>query len=409
MLTGMRVLDLTDERGYLCGCMLSDLGADVIKVEKPGGDRGRRIGPFIGNEPHPERSLYWMAYNRNKRSITLDIASSDGRALFNRLVKGADAVLESFDVGYLESIGLGYDNLKKINSGIILTSISPLGQKGPYHNFKGADIVLMAMGGYMNTCGDPDRPPLRLGFPQADLFGGAQGAAATMMAYYYKLTTGKGQWVDVASRDAVTWTSGGFAFYLLNGIILKRVGHYRVGLSTAAKQRLVWPCKDGWVTFQIYGGKFGAKSNRALIEWMNNEGFATDFQKNMDWERFDMAQVSQEIMDQIEGPIANFFMAHTKSELEQGAMARDIVFYPVSDMEDVDNSPQLRARNYFVEIDHPELGRSITYPGEWAKFSDYHMRFRRAPLIGEHNSEIYQHDLGLMVEELLMFKQAGVI
>ncbi|MGD0856180.1 MAG: CoA transferase [Dehalococcoidia bacterium] len=405
----MRVLDLTDERGYLCGRMLGDLGADVIKIENPAGDSGRRLGPFINNDPHPERSLYWLAYNRNKRGITLNIAAADGKVLLHKLVKTADVVIESFDLGYLDSIGSGYTDLNGLNPRVILTSISPFGQKGPYRHFKHTDIVLMAMGGYMYTCGDPDRAPLRLGFPQADLFGGAHGAVGTMMAYYHQQMTGNGQWVDISSQEALIQTSGGFGFYYLNGIALPRAGEYRVGLSTSAKQRLIWPCKDGWVTFQIFGGKFGGKSNRALVQWMDSEGFADDYGRNLDWDRFDMAQASQEIMDRIEGPIAAFFMAHNKSELEAGALSRDIVFYAVADMEDLNNSAQLKSREFWTEIEHPELGKSITYPGEWAKFSGYHTHFRRAPLIGEHNSNVYVDELGLSIDELVMYRQAGVI
>jgi crotonobetainyl-CoA:carnitine CoA-transferase CaiB-like acyl-CoA transferase len=409
MLGGMKILDLTDDNGYLCGRMLGDLGAEVIKLEKPGGDPGRRLGPFFHDEPDPEKSMYWFAYNINKKGITLDIETADGKDIFRKLVARADAVVESFPPGYMNSIGLDYEELSKINPSIILTSISPFGQNGPYHHFKGTDIVLMAMSGFMYTCGDPDRAPLRIGFPQANLFAGAQASAGTMIAYYHQVSTGVGQLVDISAQEAAAWTSGGFGFPYLLGIVLTRAGQYRVGLSTSAKQRLLWPCKDGWVTFQVYGGKFGGKSNRALVQWMDSEGFATDFQKSLDWANFDMAQVTQEIMTKIEEPIAAFFAAHSKAELETGAIARDIMFYAAADMEDVCNSPQLKARNYWAEVQHPELGTAITYPGQWAKFSDFQMSFSRAPLIGEHNVEIYKRELGMSDGELILYKQAGVI
>jgi benzylsuccinate CoA-transferase BbsE subunit len=409
MLDGMRVLDLADERGYLCGRLLADMGADVIKIEKPCGDHGRRLGPFYHDQADPEKSLYWFAYNLNKRGITLDIETADGKAIFLKLVATADALVESFAPGYLDGLGLGYPVLSKINPRIILTSISPFGQNGPYSNFKGSDIVLMAMGGYMYTCGDPDRPPLRVGFPQADLFGGAEGAAGTMVAYYHQQITGEGQQVDVSTQDAVTWTSGGHGFWALNGIILGRAGSYRAGLSSMARQRQLWKCKDGDVTFQIYGGKFGAKSNRALIKWMDSKGYASDFQKSMDWDNFDMSQLTQDIMDKIEQPIATFFLAHSKNELEEESIKRDIMFYPVSDMEDAYNSVQLKARNFWTGVEHPELGSTITYPGAWSLSTDYKMHFKKAPLIGEHNTEIYKGELGFSDNDLIMLKQAGVI
>ncbi len=409
MLNGMRVLDLTDNNGYLCGRMLADLGADVIKIEQPCGDPGRKTGPFYHDIPNSEKSLYWFAYNLNKRSITLNIETADGRDLFKKLVNTADAVIESFAPGYMDDRELGYTTLSKINPRIILTSITPFGQSGPYSSFKGSDIVLMAMGGFMYTCGDPDRPPLRIGFPQASLFGGAEGAAGTMLAYYHQQMTGQGQHVDVSSQDAVTWTSGGSSFWLFNGITLGRVGEYRAGLSSMAKQRQLWKCKDGYVTFQIYGGKFGAKSNRALIQWMDSEGYASDYQKQIDWNNFDMAQATQDIMDKIENPIIDFFLAHTKLELEEEAIKRDIMFYPVSDMEDVYKSVQLQARNFWTAVQHPELQDTIIYPGAWSLSSVYQMRFKRAPLIGEHNREIYHDELGLSDQELIILKETGAI
>ena len=146
LLGSLRVLDLTSEKGYLCGRMLADLGADVVKIERPGGDMGRRLGPFYHDIPHPEKSLYWFAYNASKRGITLDIETTDGRELFKRLVMTADVIIESFPVGYMDKLGLGYEALSRINRGIIFTSISPFGQSGPYSSFKDSDIVLVSMG-----------------------------------------------------------------------------------------------------------------------------------------------------------------------------------------------------------------------------------------------------------------------
>ncbi|MFC1948616.1 CoA transferase [Chloroflexota bacterium] len=159
MLSPYRALDLTDEKGLLCGKILADLGADVIKIERPGGDPARNIGPFYHDEPDPEKSLYWFAYNTSKRGITLDIETTDGKEIFKQLVKNADFIIESFPPGYLDSIGLGYSALEKIKPDIILISITPFGQTGPYKDYKTSDIVAWAMGGEMAPFGDPDRPP----------------------------------------------------------------------------------------------------------------------------------------------------------------------------------------------------------------------------------------------------------
>lgn len=410
LLDSLRVLDLTNERGYLCGKMLADLGADVIKVERPGGDPGRRLGPFFHDHPHPERSLYWFAYNANKRGITLDIEKDDGRQLLKRLAATADAVVESFPVGYLDNLGLGYDVLSQINPGIVLTSISGFGQSGPYSHFKDSDIVLMSMGGYVYSCGDPDRPPLRIGFPQSYQFAGADAALGTMTACYHRQITGEGQRVDVSAQDSIFWTAGPVTHWTLNGTILKRVGQYRSGLSAQARQRQLWPCKDGFVAFQVYGGSLGRKTNKALVQWMDSEGAANEFIKGIDWDVFDMSTVTQELMDKIECSFAPFLLTHTKAELEIQAVERNIIIFPVSTMKDLVSSPQLKARDYWVEVTHPELGTSFFYPGAWVTISEHGWQMRsRAPLIGEHNEEIYCGELGLSPVELTALKEAGVI
>jgi crotonobetainyl-CoA:carnitine CoA-transferase CaiB-like acyl-CoA transferase len=194
LLAPYRVLDLTDDKGFLCGKILADMGADVIKIEKPGGDLARNIGPFYHDIPDPEKSLSWFCYNINKRGITLDIESVDGKELFKRLVKDAHFVIESFPVGYMEKIGLGYKELEKTNPGIILTSISPFGQTGPYSNYKGSDITCMGMAVVMYLSGDPDRPPVRISSPQAFMCGSADAAAASLVAHYHRQRTGEGQW-----------------------------------------------------------------------------------------------------------------------------------------------------------------------------------------------------------------------
>jgi crotonobetainyl-CoA:carnitine CoA-transferase CaiB-like acyl-CoA transferase len=170
-LEGYLALDLTDEKGFLCGRILGDLGVDVIKVEPPGGDPSRRIAPFYKDIPDPEKSLYWFAYNANKRGITLNIESEEGKEIFKKLVKTAHFVIESHSPGYMDSLGLGYPSLSRVNRAIILTSITPFGQAGPYASYKASDITEMGMCGLMYLCGDPDLPPARISFPQAYLHG----------------------------------------------------------------------------------------------------------------------------------------------------------------------------------------------------------------------------------------------
>ena len=202
MMSGYRVLDLTNENGYLCGKILGDMGADVIKIENPRGDSGRKIGPFYQQVPDMEKSLYWYAYNLNKRGITLDVETEDGRQILSRLIKKADFLIESYPTGYLDKLGLSYAKIHEINPKIVMTSITPFGRTGPYKDYKGSDLVVMAMSGLMYITGDPDTAPLRISFPQAFLLASAHAAAASMIAHYYRETAGQGQHVDVSAQES---------------------------------------------------------------------------------------------------------------------------------------------------------------------------------------------------------------
>jgi crotonobetainyl-CoA:carnitine CoA-transferase CaiB-like acyl-CoA transferase len=202
LLEPYRVLDLTDAKGLLCGKILADLGADVIKIERPGGDPARNIGPFYHGIPHPEKSLFWFAYNANKKSITLNIESTDGQELLKKLVAKTNIVLESFTPGYMESLGLSYEKLTSVNRQLIMVSISAFGQTGPYKDYKASDIVLVAMGGSMYLYGDSDRPPVRISFPQAYLHASADAAVASVIALYYQQVIGEGQHVDVSAQES---------------------------------------------------------------------------------------------------------------------------------------------------------------------------------------------------------------
>ena len=411
MLSPYRALDLTDEKGVLCGKLLGDLGVDVIKVEKPGGDPARNIGPFYKDIPDPEKSLYWFAFNTSKRSVTLDIEKAEGQQIFKRLVREADFVIESFPVGYMDKLGLGYSILSQINPRIIMTSITPFGQTGPYKDYKASDIIIMAMIGLLYVSGDPDRPPVRISFPQSYQFAGAEAAAGTLMALHYRNLTGEGQQVDIpvqwstllAQYDVAMW-------WVASRRIYKRQGSSRTRLQTGVKFQQFWPCKDGLVTFYYFGGHMGAASNKALVDWIESEGFDCDFMKDMDWEAFDWSKMTQKKVNRMEEPTGKFFMSHTKAELYNGALERNIMLYPVATPKDVIETQQLASRGYWVKIKHPELGVELTYPGAFVQASGSTCKiWRRAPLIGEHNKDIYETGLGLSKEKINRLKQNGII
>jgi len=407
LLSGYRVLDLADDRGYFCGRVLGDLGADVIKVEPPGGDRGRRRGPFYGF-PHPERSLYFMFYNANKRGITLDITKEDGREILKELIKRADVVVESFDVGFLERLGLSYEELLKVNPRLIMTSITPFGEGV---ELKGGDGVLWAMGGMMYLSGDPDRAPVRVSFPQSYLHASAYGALGTVIALFWREMGGEGQHVVVSAEACVAATlMNGAIFWDILGKNLKRAGQFRTGLSTSANQRLIWRCKDGEVNFPLFSGTTGARVSKTLVKWMDEVGLGDEYMRKKDWDSFDMAEASQEEFDRIERALSKFFGEFRMKELFEGAVSREIWLYPVSTPKEIFEDDQLRARGFWEKVYHDELGEELTYPGSFAKLSGESLKIRRrAPLIGEHNREIYCGELGLSEEELEMLKEVGVI
>ena len=225
LLGGYRVLDLTTERGFLCGKILGDFGADVIKVEPPGGDPARNSGPFYQDIPHPEKSLYWFATNTSKRGITLGIETAEGQELFKRLVRTAAFVIESFEPGYMDSLGLGYPALEKINPRIIGTSITPFGSTGPYAHYKASDMIPWATGGFMYQCGEPGEPPCRISMPQSYFVGGLHGAMGAMIAHFYRETTGEGQHVDVSMQEAVIcFLQGAAEIWDINRVIRTRSG-----------------------------------------------------------------------------------------------------------------------------------------------------------------------------------------
>jgi len=411
LLEPYRVLDLTDERGLLAGKILADLGADVLQIEPPGGSPGRNVGPFYGDDPQPEKSLFWWAYAANKRSITLDLEQKDGQALLEKLVAEADFLIESFSPGYLEGLGLDYERLAKINPKLIMVSITPFGQDGPYSNYQATDIVGMALGGFMYLTGDDDRAPVRISFPHFYLHGSAAGATAAMLAHSHRVISGQGQYVDVSCQQAVAKTlAHAPQIWDIEGAILKRQGVYRQ-TSGENRVRINWPCKDGYVNYMVQGGTV-AYSTRALLDWAKEDGFDTTAMDAIEWEELGYGAVTPELMDQFSGPVGDFFKGRTRAELVQGSLDRRILLFPVATPAALDDHPQLEARGYFKEIEHPELAASVRYPGAFVKSGDgkdIAGIYRRPPLIGEHNVEIYQEELGLSSSELQSLKRNGVI
>ena len=321
MLSPYRVLDISDFKGSVCGQILASLGATVIKIEQPGGSPERDQGPFCNDIKDPELSLSWLSFNRGKKSVTLDLNSEKGKDIFKELIKKSDIVIESYSPGYMDSIGLSYEVLSKINPGIILISISPFGQKGPYKDYQCSDLVIMALSGYLYLCGDEDRAPVRVSYPLSFSFAATEGAVGCMIALYARELDGMGQHVDVSIHESVTaFDLMAPPFWELEGRILERTGQFRSELASLIKERVLFKCKDGWVSFAIYGGQMGAKINKALAQWIISEMPADEFIGNFNLENLDMKKVTQEDITRLEDIIQDFFMTHTKEELYHGAV-----------------------------------------------------------------------------------------
>ena len=415
-LEGFRILDLTDAKGHLCGRILGDMGADVVKIEPPGGDPARDSGPYYRNEPDPEKSLNWFFANANKRGITLDLAASEGKRIFGQLVKGADLIVESYRPGRMAELGFSYPCLCDVRPDIVLVSLSAFGQDGPYRDFETTDLVSAALGGIVFVFGDADRPPVRINSPQAFFLGGQHAAIGAVSAIYHRELTGEGQWVDVSIQEAAVQT---LTYLVQHADRLDIVG-LRSGADTRTRPRpeplgplsMRWrfPCLDGHVFLSVQGGAGApAKSGRAIVSWANEEGYALKI-RDFAWETWDLTTIEQDQQDLLENELAPFLATKTKAELLEGAAKRRILLAPVNTVADLPESPQLASRNYWLDIFHPELDAFLKYPGPSVKVDSCPQQIkRRAPMIGEHNAEIYADELGLSMEEQARLKKEGII
>jgi benzylsuccinate CoA-transferase BbsE subunit len=395
-LADLRVLDLTDLKGALCAKLFGDMGADVIKVEPPGGDTTRAIGPFLNPHPHRDRSLLFWFYNTSKRGVTLDLRKPEGQALFKQLVTKADVVIESFAPGTMENLGVGYETLKQLNPQLILTSITPFGQTGPYRDYKSSDTVAEALGGMIYTNGFPDDAPLRALGLQAYHSASFFAAIGTMSALWARDTIGEGQWVDVSSQEAAAAAVEHVAPFYHQGMGVQT----RHGSLHWSRYFRVARCKDGYIMHCSLGDW------TSLIEWVKSDEKAQDL-ADPQWEdQFHRREHAEHLFDVLDDWAQDYRVA----ELMEGAQLRRIPYAMVRPPETLVDDPQLTARGFFSEIAHPELGRSVPYPGGPFFFTVTPWRIaRRPPLLGEHNADIYQGKLGVSTATMAQLAQAQVI
>ena len=410
-LHGLRVIELADEKGQFCGKLMADLGADVVKVEPPGGHPTRSVGPFLNDVPHRERSLSFWHYNTSKRGVTLDLERPQGKAILRRLAAGADVLLETFDPGLLGSLGLGYETLRAFNPALVYCSLTPFGQTGPWRDYRTSDLLQLAAGGQMASCGYdeedvPDAPPIAPGGGNAWHIGSHYAYIAIMAALHLRALTGEGQQIDASIHEAcaLTTESAVPTYIYLGQVVERHTGrHAAAGPSTPTQI----PTSDGaFVQTTGRGGNPNPNRLRGLAEWMDGYGMADDLldDKYLDWGVF---RDSEGHVAQV---VNEFISSMPQDEVWRGGQDRGYPWGAVRTLDDIMGDPHLQDRDFFKRVEHPELGAAFTYPGPAAIFNATPWRIsRRAPLIGEHNEEVYVGELGMSKERLNVLAEAGVI
>ncbi len=388
MLSHYRVLDLSDDRGHVAGYVLAALGAEVIAVEPPDGSRARRTGPFAEESATAGsgQSLTYLAYNRGKRSISLDLARPEDLEQFHHLVAGADVVIESAPPGQLASLGAGYADLAAINPSLVYTSISPFGQDGPKAGWAATDLTVMASSCSLVLNGDRDRAPVRLVIPQAFTMGSAVAACATLIALAERQRSGLGQHVEVSAQEAAMLANQ--CSVLAEAVGSPSVSRTAGGARTGAIDiQLVYPAKDGFVSVtHVFGPAIGPRT-AALMAWAHEEGHCDEWLRDRDWVAFndlvDQGLETVETWERAKAAVTALLSSHTKAELLDEAMRRRLLIAPVAGMDDVLASAQLRHRGFFDQLDQPGLGRTVEVPGAFAKFSGTPLRpLGPAPALG---------------------------
>ena len=390
-LDGVRVLDLSRFiAGPICAQLLGDLGAEVIKLERPGGEDARLQGPFLDGV-----SLYPFAYNRNKASATLDLRHPEAPAVLRGLLSWADVLVENFRPGTLDAMGLGWDSLHEAFPRLIVTSLSGFGQTGPDADRALFDPIAQAASGLMGLTGDPDGPPTLVGTYIADHVAGLYGAIGTLAALAARERTGEGQRVDVASLDALVSVLGTRPMAaLMLGEHPARSGS-RDPYSAPANR---FPALDGWV--YVHGGTDALFPR--LCTAIGRPELAEDTR---------LASVGGRLahVDEVEEAVSTWIRVRTRADVEHQLAAAGVPAAGVASIDEVVASPQLRARDMLVEVEHPVLG-SVTLTGTPIKLSGTPATIRRPPpLAGADTDAVYRDVLGLSAEAVQALRDARAI
>jgi crotonobetainyl-CoA:carnitine CoA-transferase CaiB-like acyl-CoA transferase len=393
VLDDLLVLDLSQGiAGPICARLLGDYGADVIKIEPPGGECGRRMPPFFLDDPDPEKSLFFLMANLNKRGISLDLEKPEGADLFRRLARTADVIVESFAPGYLAALGLDHAALEEENPGLVMTSITPFGQTGPYSHYKGNEIVAYATSGIMAISGTADREPLQHGGFPAQYETAMNGMLATNVALLTRDMTGLGQHVDVSMQEVVT-----------SSLVINQPNYSFTG-GVQGRRRpegssfgQVTPCKDGFFVSQEGGSiTWDEIANFFGRDELKHPRFADPAQRLLHGHELD-AIILDATKDRT---MAEMF----KTASEEYRMLFGIVQTP----EDLANCAQLEARGFYEEVEHPVIGKIRVPFRMWNMSSGGASCRRPAPLLGQHNAEVFS-TLGCSAAEIDALRESGTI
>jgi crotonobetainyl-CoA:carnitine CoA-transferase CaiB-like acyl-CoA transferase len=398
MLSRYRVLDLTDERGHLAAELMAGFGAEVILVEPPGGSSARSVGPFAGDDPSEGTSLTWLAHNRGKRSVVLDLETSEGRNQLRQLAAGADFLFESLGPGTLAAQGLGYADLAGSNPALIYVSISAFGSDGPKANWAASDLVVAASAGQLALTGDEDRPPVRMSLPQAYYHASVEAVGAALIALHERQTrSGLGQHVDCSAQASMLQTSQSWMLaHPVGSTYGGRVaGGLKVGpvpLADGTKLgpfhiQLMWPCRDGHVSATFLFGVAISQFTQNLMNWVHEEGFCDEATRDKDWvnyavQLFTGVEPHSEYL-RLKRCLHDFFATKTKAELFAASFERRVLLAPVTTTQEVLDSEHFASREFWEEVD----GRHL--PGPIAKFSDSPCPpLGRPPELGQDTSDV---------------------
>lgn len=382
--------------------LMADLGAEVVKVEPPGGDAARRHGPFPNDVPDTERSGLYIYLNTNKLGVTLDIMQPRGRDLFLRLIEDADVLVENNDPSWLPDLGLGFEALASVNPRLIVTSITPFGQTGPYRDYSAHAINVMAASGQMFRMGHPDRPPLNSPLSRANYMGAYNAASATMVAVLARAMTGRGQHVDISEAQCIATFvqhSDTLLNYMAGAPVQGRSGH-RMRRATYPCE--VMPCKDGHMFFQLVREDF---QNKFFEEALGTPDWWKDNPRYHDW-----VAMGRDYPDEVTEKVAPWFAARTKKEIWELCREVRVPVHPMQTIKDQLESEHLAERQYLVDVQVPG-GMTVKVPGAPWKLSrtPWALRYPSAPRLGEHNAQVFGARLGVSEAERAALASAGVI